>query len=175
MSRYPVIYAGQRITAELQSSMLVLEAYKATGTTRSSTTTFADDPDLTIALEANATYWVEMYIKYAAVTAEQFKTNWTVPSGATGGRARHGLSSSVNDTTAGGPFGDGAWGHHGFTTTLTYGTRNSASNQVFAYEIGFVTTSTTAGNVALSWAQNASGATGTSVSAGSYMRAKRIF
>jgi hypothetical protein len=175
VSQYPTIYAGQRITATLAMSMLPLEAYKATGTTRTATTTFADDPDLTLALEANATYWVEFFIKYAAVTAEQFKTNWTVPAGATGGRARHGVSSAVNDTTAGGPFGDGAWGHHGFTTTLTYGTRNSGSNQVFAYEIGFVTTSTTAGNVALSWAQNASGATGTTVSAGSYARAKRIF
>jgi hypothetical protein len=174
MSQYPVIYAGQRITASLLTSMEPLEAYKATDTTRTSTTTVADDPDLVIALEANATYVVEMLIKYAAVTAEQFKTQWSVPAGASGGRGRIGVSSSVNDTTTGGPFGDGAFGQHGFATPLTYGTRASAVNQVIAYELGTVTT-TTAGNVALSWAQNASGLTGTKVAAGSYARAKRIF
>lgn len=174
MSQYPAVYAGQRITGTLLLSTLPLEAYKSTATTRASTTTVTDDPDLTIALEANATYWVEFFIKYAATTTPQFKTQWSVPSGASGGRARHGVSSSVNDTTAGGPFGDGSWGQHAFTTALTYGTRNSAANQVFALESGFVTT-TTAGNVALQWAQNTADASGTVVSAGSYARAKRIF
>jgi hypothetical protein len=174
VSQYPTIPAGTRLTGTLLQSMLPLEAYKAADTTRSSTTTFADDPDLVLTLEANATYWVEMFIKYAAVTAEQFKTTWTVPSGATGGRARHGVSSAVNDTALGGPFGDGAWGHHGFSTTLTYGTRNSASNQIWALEAGPVQT-TTAGIVALAWAQNTAGAAGTKVAAGSYIRAKRIF
>jgi len=174
MSRYPVLYAGQRLTAPLLSSLLPLEAYKATSTTRSSTTTLTDDPDLVIALEANATYIVEVFIRYGAVTAEQFKTAWTVPSGATGGRSRVGVASTVNDTTTGGPFGSGAFGVHAFVTSLTYGTRNSTSNQVGATEVGTVTT-TNAGNVALQWAQNTSGATGTVLASGSYMRAKRIF
>lgn len=174
MSQFPVLYAGQRITATLALSMLPLEAYKATSTTRTATTTLADDPDLVIALEANATYFVEFFIKYAAVTAEQVKTAWTVPSGASGGKCRIGVSSAVNDATTGGPFGDGAFGQHAFSTSLTYGTRNSTANQVAAYESGTLTT-TNAGNVALQWAQNTSGATGTLVAAGSYARAKRIF
>ncbi|MFD5057438.1 hypothetical protein [Streptomyces sp. NPDC058394] len=173
MSQYPAIPAGQRITAALLASMLPLDAYKTAPTLRTSTTTFADDPDLVLALEAGATYWVEMWIKYAAVTAEQFKTTWTVPVGATGGRSRIGVSATVNDTSSGGPQGDGAFGHHNFSTSLTYGTRNSASNLSVAYEQGSVVT-TTAGNIALAWAQGASGATGTLVGSGSYMRARRI-
>src|SRR4051812_30104463 len=134
MSQYPVVYAGQRITATLLSSMLPLEAYKQTSLTRTATTTLADDPDLVIALEANATYFVEFFIKYAAVATEQFKPAWTVPSGASGGKARMGVSSAVNDSTTGGPFGDGAFGQHAFATSLTYGPRNSTGNQVGAWE-----------------------------------------
>lgn len=174
MSQYPTPYAGQRITGSLLLSMLPLEAYKTTNLTRASTTTLVDDPDLVLTLEANATYVVEMFIKYASVTAEQLKTAWTVPAGANGGRSRVGISSTVNDTTTGGPFGNVALGQHAFATTLTYGTRNSTANQVAAMEMGNVIT-TTAGTLALQWAQNTSGATGTIVAAGSYMRAKRIF
>lgn len=173
MSQYPAIFAGQRITAALLTSTLPLDAYKTTSTVRTSTTAFADDPDLILALEANATYWVEMWIKYAAVTAEQFKTTWTVPVGAGGGRSRIGVSSTVSDTGSGGPAGDGVFGHHQFATSITYGTRNSASNLSVAYEQGSVIT-TTAGNLALSWAQGAAGAAGTMVGSGSYIRARRI-
>ncbi|MET8766312.1 hypothetical protein [Streptomyces sp. NPDC004658] len=171
MSTYPPIRAGQRITSTLLTSMLPLEAYKPSDTTRLATTTVADDPDLTLTLEANAIYYVEIFIHYASPSTELLKTQWTVPSGASGLRSAWGVASSV---VAADPAGDGRWGVHAFTTDVIYGTRTSGTNQSQAVETGNVAT-TSAGVIALKWAQNTSGATGTKVAAGSYMRVKRIF
>ncbi|MFC7817547.1 hypothetical protein ACFUTR_23235 [Streptomyces sp. NPDC057367] len=170
MSQYPVFYAGQRITAGLLSSVLPLEAYKGSDTTRTATTVTADDPDLVLTLEANATYYVEVFIHYAASSSELLLTHWTVPSGATGFRSAWGPAQTVATSD---PAGDGRWGIHGFTTDVQYGTRSNATFQTMAWETGNVIT-TDGGTLALKWAQNTSGATGTRVAAGSYMRAKRI-
>ncbi|PZT70207.1 hypothetical protein DN402_31820 [Streptomyces sp. SW4] len=171
MSQYPVLYAGQRITAGLLSSMLPLEAYKGSDTTRTSTTTTTDDPDLVLTLEGNATYYVEIFIHYAAASTELLKTHWTVPSGATGFRSAWGPTQTVATSD---PAGDGRWGIHGFTTDVQYGTRSNANFLTMAKETGNVVTSSSGGTLALKWAQNTAGATGTRVAAGSYMRAKRI-
>lgn len=170
MSLYPTLYAGQRITAGLLSSMLPREAYKRSTQTRTATTTPTDDPDLQIELEGGATYYVEWFIHYAAPSAELIKTAWSVPSGAVGLRSAWGVAQGVVHAD---PVGDGRWGIHGFTTTCVYGTRSSPTNQSMLIETGQVET-TSAGIVAFQWAQNTSGLTGVQVCAGSYGRAKRI-
>lgn len=172
MSQYPLINAGQRLTASLVQSLVPLEAYKTAATTRTSTTVLADDPDLTLSLAASAVYDVIFYLHYAAISAAQFKTAWTVPASATGVRSARGLASTVSDSVNGG-VGDVRSGVHAFATAVTYGDRNNASNQCFALEEARVTT-TTAGTLAIQWAQVTSNATGSVLSAGSYMRVKRI-
>lgn len=170
MALYPVIYSGQRITSAFLSSLLPLEAYKASDTTRASTTTVAADPDLVLSLEAGAIYYVEIFIHYSASSSELLKTQWSAPSGATGVRSGWGAASSVASSN---PDGVGRWGVHGFTTDVVYGTRTSSANQSMAWETGQVAT-VSAGTLALSWAQNTSGATGVRVASGSFMRAKRV-
>lgn len=172
MSQYPSIAAGQRVTSLLLSRMLPLEAVKPSNTDRSSTTTFVDDPDLALQLEANAVYQVVFYLHFAALDAARFKTAWTVPSGATGNRSAVGPDQGVilSGTSSG---GTGRWGAHNFTTSVTYGTRDSATNQCFAMEESTLTT-TNAGTLALQWAQATSNATATRLAAGSALRAKRI-
>ncbi|MFJ8146550.1 hypothetical protein ACIQ6R_15985 [Streptomyces sp. NPDC096048] len=169
MSQYPVLYAGRRLQTGLLSSMLPTEAYKRVTTTRTATTTTADDPDLAFTLEANAIYFVEFYVHYQAPSAELIKTTWSVPSGAIGLRSAWGVASGVVSAD---PSGDGRWGIHAFTTTCTYGTRSSASQSMLV-ETGQVET-TAAGTVAFQWAQATSGLTGVQVCSGSYGRAKRI-
>ncbi|MFE1205636.1 hypothetical protein ACFW5V_28530 [Streptomyces sp. NPDC058762] len=169
MSVYPTIRAGQRITAGLLTSMLPIEAYKRSTLTRTATTVTADDPDLQFALEANAVYFVEFFVHYQAPAAELIKTTWSVPADAVGLRSAWGVASGVATAD---PSGDGRWGVHAFTTTCTYGTRNSAS-QTMLYETGQVET-TSAGTVAFQWAQNTSGLSGVQVCSGSYGRAKRL-
>ncbi|MEU3851713.1 hypothetical protein [Streptomyces sp. NPDC029554] len=172
MSRYPSIYAGQRITGTLLQSMLPNIIQKLASTDRSSTTTLADDPDLTTTLEANARYLVEMEIWYAASTGSSgLRTAWTVPSGVTGNRSALGMASTVSDTT---PAGIGRWGVHAYSTTVFYGDRQSSTNLALAKEVSMVTTGSSAGTLALQWAQDTSSADACRVGAGSVMRVTRL-
>ncbi|HEX2656703.1 MAG TPA: hypothetical protein VHU40_00460 [Polyangia bacterium] len=170
MSQYPVITGGQRIASTLLKGMFWHEMWKTANLDRASTTTLADDPDLTVSLDASATYRVEMYLHYAAIDAAKFQTAWTVPSGATGNRTAVGAGSAATDATAA---TTSRFGVHGFATAITYGTRSSATNQCLASEAATVFTSS-AGTLALQWAQASSNATATRLGAGSYMRVRRI-
>lgn len=147
-------------------------AWKAANLDRASTTTLTDDPDLTMQLDANATYRVEMFLHFAAIDLARFRTAWTVPSGATGNRSAVGPDQGqiLSGTSSG---GTGRWGVHAFTTICTYGSRDSGANQCFALEESTLIT-TTAGTCALQWAQATSNATATRLGQGSFMRVTRL-
>ena len=169
MAQYPQILAGQRITAAQLTSMMPVEIYKLSNTDRASTVTLTDDPELTYTLEANAVYRVEAFLHYAAISAAGFQAAWTVPSGATGNRSALGAGSTqVSSDNVSGRFGVHAYG-----TAADYGDRASASNQMFAYEESILTTSS-AGTLAVQWAQSTSNATASRLAAGSSMRIKRL-
>ncbi|RLV66360.1 hypothetical protein STAN_1881 [Streptomyces sp. CBMAI 2042] len=170
MSRYPTIAAGQRLTAELLQSMLPQERWKTAHEDRTSTTTFADDSDLTMWLEGNATYHAIFYLHYAAPSAAGFKTAWTVPAGSTGARSAQGPGSAVTDASAS---TTSRFGVHAFGTSVSYGTRNSSSNQVLAQEEAVIIT-TNPGTLAIQWAQDTSNAGITRVGIGSIMIVRRI-
>lgn len=173
MAQYPIIPAGSRITSGLLMSMLPQVMYKAANTDRSATTAFTDDPDLTVALEANAVYHASFYLHYAGLDAARFKTIWSAPVGASGLRSCVGPDQGVvlSSTSTG---GTGRWGVHAFTTSVTYGTRDpSATNQAFALEEGVITT-TSAGTLALQWAQVTSNATASRLGAGSTLHLRRL-
>lgn len=174
MSTWPPIAAGQSITAGLLTSMLVEEIVKQGDTDRASTTTQLIDPELQMAMVANAVYHVEFFIYAGASTAGDFQTTWQVPSGATGLKNVHGpgsgatANSSADNQTA-------RLGVHGFGTNCLYnGSRNGTALYVRVYESGIVTTAGSAGTCGLLWAQGTSDATATRVAAGSIMRVKRI-
>ena len=169
MSRYPTVSAGQRITGTLLQSMLPDIIWKTANEDRLSTTTLTADSDLTTTLEANAVYLVEIEAHYATMSAAGFQTDWTVPSGATGGR------SSVSNGSAQTSYLDvpGNFGVHNFSTAVSHGDRNSSSNQLWLMERGVVTT-TSAGTLALRWAQDVSTASTTRVGAGSFMTVRRL-
>lgn len=172
MSRYPTIYAGQRITGTLLQSMMPDEIQKLVNTDRASTTTLADDPDLTTTLDANARYFIEFEIWYAATVASGgIKTAWTVPSGTSGNRSAMGLADSVSSTI---PEGSGRFGVHAFTTSVAYGDRQSSTNLIVAKECALLTTSSSSGTCALQWAQNVSDAANCRMGAGSLMRVTRL-
>ncbi|MCH0555822.1 hypothetical protein [Streptomyces sp. MUM 16J] len=147
------------------------EIYKTSDTTRT-TSTFADDPDFQVALDASSVYRIEMFLHFAAIDAARFKTQWNVPSGASGNRSAIGPDQGqiLSGTSSG---GTGRWGVHGFATDATYGSRDSAANQCFAMEEATVFTSS-AGTLALQWCQATTNATATKLAAGSYMRVKKL-
>ncbi|WP_371646500.1 hypothetical protein [Streptomyces mirabilis] len=150
---------------------LPIETYKANDTLITSSTTFASDPDLQCTLAANSVYRVEFYLHYAALDTARFKTQWLVPSGATGTRSAVGPDQGqILSTTSG---GQGRFGVHAFSTAVTYGTRNDPTNLCFALEESIVTT-TTGGTLALQWTQATSNATASKLGAGSWMRVKLL-
>ncbi|WP_274558037.1 hypothetical protein [Streptomyces spiramyceticus] len=145
--------------------------YKPTNTDRASSVALVADPHLTVQLQANARYLVEFHLHYAALSAAAFKTAWVVPTGATGNRSVLGPGSTATEANA-----DNLSmrsGVHAPTTTVVYGTRNHATNLAHAVESGIITT-TTAGTLALSWAQNVSNATAARLAIGSYMQVTRL-
>lgn len=168
MSQYPQIAAGDELTSELLMSMIPQTAYKVSGTIRQSTTTLADDPDLTMTLEANAVYFVEFFIQYSS-NATSIKTAWTVPSGASGIRGFIGLGSSATAADNISARIDAA----SFTSAATFGDKTSVSSVCYLTETSVVTTSS-GGTLAYQWAQLASTAEDTQVRAGSFMRVTRI-
>ena len=149
-------------------------ARKTSNTTRASTVTVADDPDLKLWLEANSSYFVEFFITTASLAAEDIKTAWTVPAGVTTTNRRVlGPGSTAAETSADNI--SGRFGTHLFATTVIYnGVRNSVGNQYQVQEIAVVTTGATAGYCTFQWAQGTSGATGTIVYAESFARATKL-
>lgn len=174
-NQYPVITAGTEVDVTLLNAMIPVVIRKPADTSRTSTTTVADDPDLTFKLGANSIYFVEFMIRYAAPGASGtagFKTAWNVPSDAAGLRTCMGPGSSATDTLA-----DNISMHsgvHGYSTTITYGSRStSTSNQLWAIETAVVTM-TTAGPCALQWSQQTSNVAATKVAADSIMRITQL-
>lgn len=167
MSTYPTVVAGQDITADLLNSMMPQYKFKTAGTIRTNNT-IADDPDLTMQLEANAIYLVEFRVVYSANTTA-LRCQWTVPTGATGVRNINGMEQTGTDPTA----SLTRWGGASFGSAAAYGDGNSVSTTVHLYEWAIVTT-TNAGTCAFAWAQTATTAENTQVRAGSYMRVTRL-
>jgi hypothetical protein len=174
MAKYPVIEVGDPWTADLANAMLPDITYKSTTTTRASTTTVADDPDLvTPTLVANGTYVVEFSIRYGCLDATVgFKTTWNVPVGVlSANKDVVGAGSASSEGNSNNVFG--RFGVHGYATSVQYGSRGSVGNQVHAVETSTVIMGATAGTIALQWAQATSSATGSTLNSGSYVKVTR--
>ncbi|MEU7435728.1 hypothetical protein AB0B07_33545 [Streptomyces sioyaensis] len=168
--------SGLTLTGSIAAQNTPFLATKTANTDRVSTTTRTADPHLTVSLLANATYIVEFHIFIGGSSFALVVTEWLVPSGATGLKGAMGPSSSATDTTAGNINADGITmrsGSHGFGTTVTYGRRNVNTNLCYAIETGTVTT-TSAGTLALGWAQSTSSTTFNRIGLGSWMRVVRV-
>lgn len=157
----------------LVESTLSNYAFKSGNTTRISTTTQADDPDLKLYCAANSRYFIEFFITCAALAVEDIQTTWAVPAGSTStnrrvlGPSSVALNAQADDITV-------RMGTHGYATTVGYNGVRNGTNQFQVQEIGLITTGATAGYVTFRWAQGASGAGGTTVYAESFGRATQV-
>jgi hypothetical protein len=150
--------------------MLPQTVRKTADTQRSATTTYADDPHLTFAAEANAVYTMYGWIKYFADPTPDVKVQFSVPSGCLGewgwlmpgsgtlaaGTAGYSIRTESNDVSAG---------------RTGYGTSNSDHMTPMG---GVFRMGSTAGNIALQWAQNTSDATATTFYTDSFLTFTRI-
>lgn len=175
MSKFPVLFAGQRFTATLAGQMEPDYYVKNSNTSRASTTTATDDPDLIIPVLAGEVCLCEFYVKYlspAITTPPLLKSQWGLPTGTSANRNVQGAGSTSNDS--GGDNMTTHWGVHGNTTGESYGWRSTTGASLWLYEWSVVTVGATAGNVSFQWAQSASNTNAVQVTAGSFARHTRL-
>jgi hypothetical protein len=167
---FPTIAAGQRITAALLNSMLPVTVYKTANQAVTSSTVLVNDNELTLPVVATGTYLLDGFIDYDGQFGPgtgDIKLDWSLPSGAT---LRWGpLGNASNDTAQKYASNTNVTGN-----VLTAGTYGTGGSHNAATPRGYLAVSSTAGNVQLMWAQNASSATATTVYAGSWIRLQRV-
>lgn len=179
MSTYPSIAAGQIITAGLLQGLVGTEIVKQANTDRASTTTLVNDPELAVTLGIGV-YKVEFDLLVSgrnSVTGSlggDFKSEWSVPAGATGLKSVFGPGSG-QATQANADGTAPRMGVHVFDTDMTYSmVRNSTASLVVVREWCDQLVVSTAGTLAIAWAQGVSHATATRIAAGSVLRYRRI-
>jgi hypothetical protein len=138
------------------------------GTTRVSTTTLAVDPDLSLHLDANKTYWIEMLAPVTSPAAAGFKWSFNVPAGAVfTGYANYALDST------GGSYYVYSSGNRFITANISNSSSGGGTDDLVQIR-GTLDTAGTASNFSFLWAQNVSNGGNTIVRSGSFMLARRV-
>lgn len=163
----PVWSVGQVLAAaDVNNWFVPLAAQKTSDTPRATQSAVTSDPDLVVAVAANALYHVEAILAYEGGTqgSSDFKWQWTGPSGAV-------LTSSpqYKDTTGAVIAGGG----QSLTFQLSAGTGGSGNTRTVS-QGGTLSTAATSGNFTLQWAQNSSNSAATILHAGSSLVLTRI-
>lgn len=140
---------------------------KPSSETVNNSTTLQNDDHLVLAMDANAEYLFDMFIRYRAATIADIKMQFTGPSGYSLFAAINKLSASASD--------EGADRLEEFFTgdNVVLG-GIGATPMVAAHWSGTVKTGATAGNLQMQWAQSVADATNTQIVEGSYIKLKQI-
>ncbi len=142
-------------------------AVKPNDTSRASTTTPANDPDLSVAVDANKSYEVQVWLQYLAQNTPNLKVEFTVPGSATFAGASFNVGA-----------GGSAVGINAQDAALPItGPAHIAGLSPFDgayYLTGILTTAGAAGNFTLQWAQDTSSGLTTTIRGGSAMLLRRV-
>lgn len=160
-----VLTAADMTTYFVQQAVVI----KSADETVASSTTNQNDNELSIAVDANTTYWVECFLIYAAHPSADIKVTYSGPSGTTMQWCADGLvsgSTSVVD--------DVSRSLQGLANTPSHGGITDNTTVLVAMHKGVLTVGGTAGNLTLQWAQLASNASATRVYAGSTLVVTRV-
>jgi hypothetical protein len=163
----PTWTPGEVLTASDVNTWFVPSvAYKSSAQNVTSSTTLVNDTALFLPVTANAFYVFELFlfIEGGAGGSSDFKMLFAFPAGLT--------ASYGGDYT--GPAGTAQiGGYYQQNTTTSIGTIGAGNGRAARFS-GSIQVSATAGNWQLTWAQNTSNATATTVEPGSYMMMQRI-
>ncbi|WP_405964856.1 hypothetical protein OG713_34975 [Streptomyces sp. NBC_00723] len=141
---------------------------KTANTSRTSTTTLAADPHLSINVVAG-TYQVDAFLLYDGDNAADLKLGWFAPASTTGGWWPGGSDSS-NTTQA----ATTRWGGLTDFSVSTLPVACIGSGTVVTCRPVGTAVVTTSGQISLAWAQNATSATATVVRQHSWLSLRRI-
>jgi hypothetical protein len=152
---------------------------RTTDATRASSVTPTTDTQITFAVDANAVYVIDGYIKYSGTN--DFLMGWTFPTGSLGEWQGLGNGTTVvsgTNTNATQQDVSSVWGYTVRTestdiaNTRTYG---GISTTPFGIQVrGLISIGSTAGTLALQWAQGTSGATVTTLYTDSHIRIEKV-
>ena len=158
--------AGETVLASHYPKVRVIK--KAANESVTSSTTFQDDNDFSIDLDAGKTYRIETFLSVSGATAGDIKVAWVLTGGVAQLSARHCRGPAVGpaDVTAT-TIRDSV--HNLTTTTISYGTDNATNSAIFEDFLVETTTANASGTLTMQWAQNGSSATSTTISASSYV------
>jgi len=145
-----------------------VDKIKSGNTSRASTTTITADPHLATTV-VPGTYRIDAVLFYDADSAADLKLGWTAPSGTTG-IWWPGGSDSSNTTQA----ATARWGAVTDIGTGTLPVAGIGSGTIVTCRPVGTAIVTTAGTLALAWAQSASSATATVVRQNSWLSLRRI-
>jgi hypothetical protein len=172
--QYPNIVAGLEVPKAILDAFLVKTTIKDNDTDAISDTTVTDDPELFLNdLEANGVYEIRFFIKFSGDLDGDLRTQWSVPSGATGSRLCVGPGTTAADASADNmPM---RMGVYATSSAVAYScARDSTSNSQWCFETALIRISSTAGDIALSWSQNTTSPTATRVTSDSWATARRL-
>ncbi|MDA2805696.1 hypothetical protein [Nocardiopsis suaedae] len=161
--------AGMRVTADRLNEHNPVFVLKGSDEERTSTSTPADDPNLTLNV-ADGVWRIEASLDYAGESGSGgLRVDWNLSGGATVHAIRRvqGPESGATDRNA--QLMRSAV--HGDTTDITYG--NTATSSLRSYAREEITVEGP-GTVTLRWAQITSSSSPTTLAAGSYLLAKRV-
>lgn len=160
--------AGEEPTPE-DLNGLILSARKTTTEGVTSSTTLQNDDELFVAAEVSAVYRVELFLLSDHGTAGKIKIGWTVPTGASLSWAVLGPATTEATNTA-----VASLNMQTRTTSEVASLGGSTSTGVLTLAFGTLIVGSTAGNLQLQWAQNATSVTATNVRSGSHLVLIRI-
>jgi hypothetical protein len=152
-----------------------LFVYKAADTTRASTTTLADDPDLAVTLEANSVYEFEALLFYESPSACAIK--WSPNFTGTTTFIKWLTEQGHNNTTAFGSmhtvYYQGVYDVEPGATPPGW-TAGYGSFVGYGRVRGLISVGASGGTFAMQWAQQNSSATAATLYKGSFMRVKKV-
>jgi len=169
VAKYPELFAGMKVTADLMSAGQPDIVTKQITESVTSSTTFQNDDELFVSVEANAKYDVELFLLHSSGTTGRLKIQFTAPASASFAWGVH--AAEVNTTTSN-AVPETVMASRTIGETAQIGGGNATGTTAFVR--GTLTTSATAGTLTLQWAQVTSNATASQVRAGSILSIKRI-
>lgn len=159
--------AGQKLTAAQLNALVPATVLKTADEPITSSTTLQNDNELILPLPANASYTLDTILFYTGISAGSLKIAFTFPAGCTMHYAPIGY-------VMGGAFTIDLGGQLSITSGVTSTSISGGGGVPTVSLRGTILNGSTAGNLTLQWAQNASNATPTVVKAGSWIRLTRI-
>lgn len=171
----PTLNTGHILTADDFTYLLPVAARKTADTSRSTTTTLTNDPELTLALVANYVYTFQAVLIIDGGNVGDMKIGFTFPTGTT---MTWGLIDNPVTITSPlpassavftGAFGSATSGSSFFNAGLA-----GTGNQIFTPVGGLVSMGSTSGSLNLQWAQASSDGTAAIMKAGSWLKCSRI-